>query len=515
MRPDPALRFADALAHFSRGMIAQSDAAIAQAAGRGEEAEQLNAFALRHFRSVVGLDEEQLALTLQLAWIYIESRMYREAIDLLEWARSRKRDAANVAILLGYAYQQAGESDKALAVYRRALELKPDAERVYNRAALILFQQHKPKEALALLAKGLRRVEEPRELLLFLDLQGRIAMGAGRIDPAISCFELIAGAQTNNLAVRELLGGLYNANEQPRRTIALLEPLVRDDPTEAAGLHYRLGEAYEMDGDRSMAERAFRRACEGEPPRHEPFLALAALLLPEHPADAERALRDGLKRVADHPSLYTFLGLLFVRRDEYARAVPEFANAVKCLNAYPENRRAAAIPMLYYWYGMALERSGRFDDAVRIFEQHIAALPEMHASLNYLAYMWAEKGTNLVRAREYVERALKLEPDNPAYIDTLGWILYRQGDFAEAERHLRRAGDLIPDDPTVLEHRGDVMRALKRDPEAVKYWRASFLLQPENQTLVEKLSKVGVDVEKLRRKAKPQPRGQDAQKDGS
>lgn len=504
LRPDPDLRFADALAHFSRGMVAQADAAAARAAGRTEDAERQDASALRHFRNVTTLDENQLTLTLQLAWLYVDDyRMYREAIDLLERARIRKPDAANVAILLGYAYQQAGELSNALAEYRRALALKPDAERVYNRAALVLFQQHKSKEALALIAQGLRRVADPRELLLFLDLQGRIAMGAGQIEPAIRCFELVAGVQTNNLAVRELLGGLYNANEQPRRAIALLEPLVHDNPADAAGLQYRLGEAYELAGDRNKSERAFRLACGGDPPRHEPYLALAALLLPDRPADAERVLRDGLKRLPDHPSLHTFLGLLFVRRDEYERAIPEFANAVKCLGAFAEARRPAAIPALYYWYGMSLERSGRFDDAVRVFEQQISALPEMHASLNYLAYMWADKGVNLVRARQYVDRALRLEPDNPAYLDTLGWILFRQGDFVQAERHIRRAGDLLPDDPTIMEHLGDVMHALKLVDAAVKYWRASFLLQPDNPALAGKLAKAGVDVEKLQRKAKP------------
>jgi len=495
----------EALARYSCGLIAQADVAVAYAAGRKGDAERCGAQALQHFETAAKLDRRQMALSMQLAWLYVDDyKMFTEAIELLKDCRQRDSSNPDVAILLGYAYQQLQQPDAALREYRRALVLKPDAERVYNRAALILMQQHKQREALDLLQRGLYRVRDPQEILLFLDLQGRIAMGANQYGSAIRCFEMIAGVQTNNLTVRELLGALYTADDQPTKAVALLTPLMRAESGAALpGLQYRLGDAWAQKKDWTQAERYWRLACAGSPPRHEPFLSLGAYLLNGRAAEAEKVMRQGLERLPDHPSFLTFLGLLYVRQNDFSNAVPEFARAVAALKAFAPDKRPAAIPMLYHWYGMALERCGRFAEAEKIFEEHVAALPDMHESLNYLAYVWAERGTNLARAREYAGRALAKEPDNPAYLDTLGWIYYRQQDYTNAEYYLRRAHIALRDDPTIREHLGDVLAAQQQVAAAVSHWRAAFMTDPRNKALADKLSKAGVDVEKLLRTIHP------------
>jgi len=86
--------------------------------------------------------------------------------------------------------------------------------------------------------------------------------------------------------------------------------------------------------------------------------------------------------------------------------------------------------------------------------------PENSTAMNYLGYMWADNGENLEQALELVRRAVALEPNNGAYVDSLGWALFRLGQFEEASRHLERANQLAPEDSTILEHLGDVYVAL-------------------------------------------------------
>jgi len=106
--------------------------------------------------------------------------------------------------------------------------------------------------------------------------------------------------------------------------------------------------------------------------------------------------------------------------------------------------------------------------------------PDFAEALNYLGYMWAEKGTNLAQAQVMIESALKQEPDNTAYLDSLGWVFYQQGKYREALKNIQRAIDLDKEpDATLYDHLGDVQAALKEFDKARASWRKAQSLEPK------------------------------------
>jgi tetratricopeptide (TPR) repeat protein len=108
--------------------------------------------------------------------------------------------------------------------------------------------------------------------------------------------------------------------------------------------------------------------------------------------------------------------------------------------------------------------------------------------MNYLGYMWADKGVNLDEAQRLITQALEIEPDNGAYLDSLGWVYFKQGKYADALAQLRKAeGKLKEPDPTVFEHLGDVLDKLGQREEAVGYWKKAAELDPKNEELARKL----------------------------
>ena len=113
----------------------------------------------------------------------------------------------------------------------------------------------------------------------------------------------------------------------------------------------------------------------------------------------------------------------------------------------------------------------------------------MAPTLNYLGYMWAESGTNLDRAEEMLTRAVGQEPENGAYVDSLGWVYFRQGKLDEAEKYLSDAVRLMPRDATIREHLGDVFAKRGDMQRALAEYRAAVELDPESK-----------DIEKLRSK---------------
>jgi tetratricopeptide (TPR) repeat protein len=91
-------------------------------------------------------------------------------------------------------------------------------------------------------------------------------------------------------------------------------------------------------------------------------------------------------------------------------------------------------------------------------------------ALNYLGYMLAERGQQLDEAIRLVRRALDIEPNNPNYLDSLGWAYYRRGDYDQAEKYLAPAAQQMPRNSTVQDHMGDILARRGRWQDAIASW---------------------------------------------
>jgi tetratricopeptide (TPR) repeat protein len=134
---------------------------------------------------------------------------------------------------------------------------------------------------------------------------------------------------------------------------------------------------------------------------------------------------------------------------------------------------------LNFALGSAYERAGNKELAEKVFLDILAKHPDHAQTLNYLGYMWAENGTNLERAAEMLKKAVSEEPRNGAYIDSLGWVYFRQGNLDMAEKYLTDASHLLPRDATVHEHLGDVFAKRGDYVRALTAYRAALKLEPE------------------------------------
>ena len=104
----------------------------------------------------------------------------------------------------------------------------------------------------------------------------------------------------------------------------------------------------------------------------------------------------------------------------------------------------------------------------------IASDPLSAPALNSLGYTLAERGERLPEAVSFIERALKVEPDNPSYLDSLGWALFKQGRAEEAEPYLRKAADALPSQSVIHDHYGDVLLRRGKLREAIGAWERAL-----------------------------------------
>ena len=117
--------------------------------------------------------------------------------------------------------------------------------------------------------------------------------------------------------------------------------------------------------------------------------------------------------------------------------------------------------------------------------------------------MWADHNMHLEEAEEMINHAIQMDPNNGAYLDSLGWLDYRSGKFEQALTELLRAAQVLPkDDPTVFEHIGDAYAKLDRVPQALDYWQKAIAFDPDNKQLAAKIESTKTKMSK----GAPKPR---------
>lgn len=144
---------------------------------------------------------------------------------------------------------------------------------------------------------------------------------------------------------------------------------------------------------------------------------------------------------------------------------------------------------LRFWLGYIYDETGRRKEAVLQWERILEISPNNAEAMNALGYTYAEEGVNLTKAETLIKKALEIEPDSPAYLDSLGWVYFKKKDFHRAEKYIKKAVSFMRD-PEILEHLGDVYYQLGEKDKAEKAWQEALDKKPGNKEIKEKLGRI-------------------------
>jgi tetratricopeptide (TPR) repeat protein len=241
-------------------------------------------------------------------------------------------------------------------------------------------------------------------------------------------------------AARLLAADILDATKHPDAALQMLEPVAADDPLIGVVRLHRSVLAEQV-GRSEDALHQLEEIARDYPTRPEPYMSQGDILRTGH---------------------------------RYAEAVTAYDKAVARLGT-----PARQDWPLFYDRGIALERAKDWGRAESDFLTALRLAPDQPYVLNYLGYSWTEQGRNLARARQMIERAVEQRPNDGAVIDSLGWVMLRQGDVAGAVKSLERAVELVTEDATLNGHLGDAYWAAGRRQEAMYQWRRALSLKPE------------------------------------
>ena len=378
-------------------------------------------------------------------------------------------------ILLSRLHERLGQADEAADALRSAVEATEDAERRLRlrlAVAGLLERQGRAEQAIADLWTGLES-ENLDEVAALAPALAEILTGEDRADEALAMLEETAGrlaeagrhSEADALALQRLM---VLAEAERWADLVDAAPRIYDTDPPDIGTNARLLAADAL-VELGRLEDALQLLDGVSNAPRQRRLAVAKridLLFGAHRESEARAMVDKIAAGGEDDDLF-FAAQLYQRAELYADVIPLMA---KLLDKVPDSQPALFLK------AAAHERLGQREEAVADFQRLLELAPDHPAALNYLGYMWAEKGEHLDQALTLIQRAVALDPDNGAYVDSLGWVYYQIGNYQTARGHLEWAVVLISDDDTVHDHLGDVYLKLgERELAKEAYERAIAL----------------------------------------
>lgn len=166
------------------------------------------------------------------------------------------------------------------------------------------------------------------------------------------------------------------------------------------------------------------------------------------------------------------IGDIYRNNEKYEESLKAYNDAFDML----DNKITAKYWDLSFARGMVNERLKNWDQAEKDLQIALLYEPDQPYVLNYLGYSWADQGTNLEKAVEMIEKAVRLKPDDGAIVDSLGWVYFRMGKFDKSVKTLEQAVELSPTESEINDHLGDAYWRVGRKSEARFQWKraASF-----------------------------------------
>jgi len=504
-----AAKAAEAHAHYAAGVIHEMNEEVPAALGE-------------YYQAALD-DPGNEPLILEVSGRLLQNKQPAKALEVVTRAAAQPSASGEIYARLGLIDSQLGKNDQAASANRTAIIKSPDSLAGYQNLFLNYLQSKQPEEALKVLDEAAVQPKPDAEFLISLaELYVNWGIGvpaqkeaakvkalallnrAERLNPASPSLRLkladdfnllgdsaraarlylellrkLPEAATVRERVRANLADIYLRGSNHKLAVEPLEAIIRDDPTNPEA-YYLLGRIALEANKPAEAVEHFSKMLVLSPDFQPAYYFLAmAQIDSQKPGDALATLEKARKKFPASFVLEFWTGMALSRQKAYAQALQHYTAAEVIAQATDPRQLDERF---YFQLGATCERKGDYAEAEKHFEKCLQLAPDSAEAMNYLGYMWAEHGLKLERARELIEKAVKAEPKNAAYLDSLAWVLFKLNQPKQALPYALQAAELSEQpDATVYDHVGDIYAALNQLDKAREAWRKSLSLEPNEE----------------------------------
>lgn len=432
------------------------------------------------------------AANARLGEVLIGTGQTAEAVAAIRRAMAIEPENARYLQLLGEAFEAGGAADAGVVEeLKRVVAQNPANVGAAQTLARAQARTGQVEDAVATL-KGSIGAVKPGSDVERLQLQltlAKVYEEASRFDEAVSVYEdllksrnikdsPLANDRERRFAVSVLLeiASIRQQAGQTEQALAAFDRMRALLPDTDPTADIQRAEFLRSNGKRAEALQGVR-AARRRFPEDARLLRLEALALAEtgHTEEALALLRPRLKGDASDFEEYLFMSNMLMNVGKGTEAVEAARKALSLASAEDPAQATNALIML----SSAQERAGDTKGAEETLRQVLAKDSNNPTALNNLGYFLTEHDQKLEEARGMIERALHAEPQNPSFLDSLGWVYYKLGKLKEAERYLSDAGRRNPTSATIQEHLGDLFKKLGQQEKAQASWRKALSLSAE------------------------------------
>jgi tetratricopeptide (TPR) repeat protein len=465
------------------------------------------------FKIAQSIEPESEDVVLNLARLYAESGDVQQAVKAIEAVPEDGR-SPKMEFTLGALFDQLKQPKDAIAAYKRAVDMEPGDAEATDALAQALLNNDQLDEALKQYKDLAEANPDNADVLVHI---GEIERRQGKYEDALATIRKARKLDSNSLEagfneglLLDILGrldeavqtyqemvdqtahanGAYTDEEKNNRSI-FLDRLAtvyteQNKIDLAAGAYQKMIDlggsiavrGYQEEVDAYRGAHQFdksldiaRKAVAADPKDRDLKLTLAGELADQGHVDDAFAMAKGLLDGAspdEQRGIWFAIGQMDVRLRRWKDAEDAFDKG-EPLATKKEDRT-----YLFFLRGELAERQKHFDQAEEYFKQALDLDPQNTMTLNYLGYMWADRGVKLPDALKMIKEAVKAEPWNGAYLDSLGWCYFKMGEYELSEDNLRSAVNRTQTDPTVHMHLGDLYEKTNRIRLAAAQWELSL-----------------------------------------
>jgi len=488
--------------------------------------------ALDEYCQAAQMDPDDESLILEVSRRLLQSKQPERALEIVKCATAQPDASGQLYARLGLIYSQLGKNEQAAAANREAIKKSPGSLAGYQNLFLNYLHNKQPQEAINALDEAARQPGADADFLVNL-AELYVTVGAqapaekensrakalatlnraaklGPMTPLLRLkladgFNLLGDSakaaqlylevlkQLPNVPmvedrVRAILTNIYLRASDHKRATEQLQAILRDDPTNPQ-VHYYLGRLALEDKKPAEAADHLSKAVLLIPELETAYYFLALAQMEQNKgSEALATLDKARQKFPQSFAMEFYTAMAYSRQKSYPEALKHFITAEVMAKATDPSQLNEGF---YFQLGATCERKGDYDQAEKYFEKSLELVPKFAEAQNYLGYMWAERGVKLEKARELIEKALKAEPKNAAFLDSMAWVLFKLNQPAEALPYALKAVELSEQpDATLDDHVGDIYAALKQMDKAREFWRKSLTIEP-NEEIRKKLDASG------------------------
>lgn len=425
--------------------------------------------AVIQYETVLKMQPNNVEAPVYLGAAYTELKQYDKAVKFFE--SLIRNDDYNTPHLAYYYIgrvrsEQKGETYQkaALKAYEKAIELKPDFLDGYIAIASYYTQKGQDAKAMALYKK-FQKEQGPSPKVA--EILAQMYVENEQYDLAYEQYQILENTSEDTLNIKLKMALILIERKDFTQAAAKLEDILRDAP-ESDKIRFYLAAVFEEMKEADKAIAHFKKIPSasqfyGEAMVHTAYMMKNKGRLQE----AIEVIEAALKVRKDQSQLYAMYASLMDELGEYNKAIAMLSEAVE---KFPENAQ------LRFYYGTLFDRTGKKERVITEMKKVLELDGKHVQAMNYLAFTWAESNTNLPEAEKMARTALSLDSKDGYIMDTLGWILYKQGKFNEAVKVLEAAFKSQSSVSIIAEHLGDAYYRHQMIEKAKKmYLRAADL----------------------------------------